>query len=367
MNVPSHDDARNALAQFDASGRLEALEPHATGLINHSWVARFEPARGGPRRYLLQQINRSVFHRPGQVLENMQRVTRHLAARLAGEGTGDAARRVLALVPTRRGEAGHVDARGETWRLVPWIEGVRALDRAGSEAEAHETARAFGRFARQLADLEPAALHETIPGFHDTRARLAAFEAAAARDAAGRAASCRREIDALLELRPLAAATGAASPAPRPVHNDAKVANVLFDARSGEALAVVDLDTTMPGLVAHDFGDLVRTAASDSAEDERDLARVRARPKVLEALARGYLAGLQGAISPCERGQLVPGALAIVYEQALRFLADHLEGDTYYRTSRAGHNLDRARAQLQLLRSLQAAAPGLERVVAAEP
>jgi hypothetical protein len=366
LTAPSPDDARAALARFAAEGGLVALEPHATGLINHSWLVSLE-WEGGVRRYLLQQINRHVFRRPEHVLENMLRVTRHVAARLARGAEADPSRRVLALVPARDGRAGHVDARGETWRLLRWIEGARTSERVATEAEARETGRAFGEYARQLADLGPPALHATIPGFHDTKARLEALEAAVARDAAGRAAACRPEIQALAERRALAGALDSSAGAVplRPVHNDAKVANVLFDATSGRALAVVDLDTTMPGLVAHDFGDLVRTTVSDSAEDERDLARVRVRSPVFAALAQGYLSGIGEAISPAERVQLVPGALGIVYEQAIRFLADHLDGDTYYRTSRPGHNLDRARAQLRLLLSLEADAPELERLVKA--
>jgi hypothetical protein len=128
---------------------------------------------------------------------------------------------------------------------------------------------------------------------------------------------------------------------------------------------VVDLDTTMPGLVAHDFGDLVRSAVSDSEEDERDLSRVAVRLRFFSALAEGYGAGIGDAIEPAERDRLVTGALVIVYEQAVRFLADHVDGDRYYRIARVDHNLDRARAQLALLKALERARPALERIVAA--
>jgi len=368
VSAPSQDQARAVLAHFAMGGTLAALEPHTSGLINHSWLARVESA-GSLRSFLLQQINRHVFHRPQDVLENMLRITRHLSRRLAREGTPDPTRRVLSLVPTREGTTGHVDGRGETWRLVPWIEGTRSVERAASEADARETARAFGRFVRQLTDLEAPALHATIPAFHDTEARVRALERVRVEDPAGRVAACRAEIEALLERRPLAGALGgppeAGGALVRPVHNDAKIANVLFDAATGEALAVVDLDTTMPGLAAHDFGDLVRSSVSDSEEDERDLARVQLRRPVFAALASGYLAGIGDALSPAERAQLVTGGRVIVFEQAVRFLADHLDGDRYYRISRPGHNLDRARAQLRLLESLERANPELEQIVAA--
>ncbi len=151
----------------------------------------------------------------------------------------------------------------------------------------------------------------------------------------------------------------------RPTHNDAKIANVLFDETTGEALCVVDLDTVMPGLSLHDFGDLARSGVSDSDEDERELSRVVVRVPVFEALARGFVEGAGEALSAAERALLVTGAEVIVYEQAIRFLGDHLDGDRYYRTSRPDHNLDRARSQLRLLESLETAGPELRRIVAA--
>jgi len=366
LRIPSGEDARAAVACFAAPGRLVSLDPHTSGLINHSWLATFD-APDGRRRCFLQQINRHVFHRPGEVMANMERVTRHIGLRLARDGARDAARRVLSLVPTSEGASHHVDAAGETWRLVPWVEGTQARERAATEAEARETARAFGRFLAQLQDLPGPPLHETILAFHDTPARLATFERTLAEDRASRAASCRAEIDALLDRQPLASAlAGAAARGEipvRPTHNDAKIANVLFDGATGEAVCVVDLDTVMPGLSLHDFGDLARSTVSDSAEDERDLSRVVVRVPVFAALARGFVDGAGDALSPAERALLVTGAEVIVYEQALRFLADHLDGDRYYRTTRPGHNLDRTRTQIRLLEGLEAAGPGLRRAV----
>jgi aminoglycoside phosphotransferase (APT) family kinase protein len=364
MRIPTPDDATAALARFAVDGSLLGLEAHTSGLINHSWIATFGTP-SGPRRFVLQQINRHVFHHPDEVMENMVRVTSHVAARLAREHAPDAGRRVLSFVPTREGASHHVDAAGETWRLVPWVEGTRATERASTEAEARETARAFGRFLAHLQDLPSPPLHETILAFHDTPGRLVAFERAIAADRVRRASGCRPEIEGLLDRRELASAL--AEPAARglipvrPTHNDAKIANVLFDATSGEGLCVVDLDTVMPGLAPYDFGDLARSTVSDSDEDERDLSRVSVRVPVFEALAEGFVLGAGDALSPAERSLLVTGAEVIVYEQAVRFLADHLDGDRYYRTLRPGHNLDRARTQLRLLESLQEA--GLRAVI----
>jgi aminoglycoside phosphotransferase (APT) family kinase protein len=354
---PTTDEARQVFAQFSAEGRLVALEPHPGGLINHSWRATLAtPA--GEQRLLLQRINRHVFRRPADVMANMTRVTRHVAAHLAAEALAEPERRVLCLVSARDGGSHHVDGQGETWRLVRWIEGTRSVERAATVGEARDTARAFGRFLRQLSDLPGPRLFETIPGFHDTPGRVATFERIVITDRLGRAREVRPEIEAILDRRRLARAladrVAEGELHERPAHNDAKIANVLFDEETGEALCVVDLDTVMPGLALHDFGDLVRSGISASDEDELDLGRVAVRPSFYAALAEGFVEGAGDALSPAERGLLLTGAEVIVYEQSLRFLGDYVDGDRYYKTARPRHNLDRARAQIALLASLEA-------------
>ncbi|HXY42485.1 MAG TPA: phosphotransferase, partial [Vicinamibacteria bacterium] len=233
MKIPAStpEQATAVLSGFAVEGRLLRLQPYSGGHINDSWLAVLAEA-GGERQFLLQRINRTVFHRPEQVIENMERVTAHLAARLRAEGA-DVERRVLRLVRTRWGAPSRQDETGETWRLLPWIEGTRSLERARSEREAFSTALAFGHFLRQLQDLPGPRLHETIPAFHDTPGRLAAFERAVAADREGRAAGAGPEIEALLARRALAQVL--ADPLARgevrerPVHNDAKISNVLFD------------------------------------------------------------------------------------------------------------------------------------------
>ena len=281
-HVPTRADATAVTARFAVPGSMLSLEPHTSGLINHSWVATFAtPA--GRRRYVLQQINRHVFHHPDEVMENMVRVTRHVAARLAREGAPDAGRRVLSFVPTHEGVSHHVDAAGETWRLVPWVEGTRATERASTEARGpgdRPRLRPLPGPPRATCPAPP--LHETILAFHDTPGRLVAFEQAVAADRVSRASGCRREIDALLDRRPLASAL--AEPAARgeipvrPTHNDAKIANVLFDETTGEGLCVVDLDTVMPG------PRLVRLRRPRPLDGER-LGRGRAGPRARRASA----------------------------------------------------------------------------------
>ena len=356
--------------RFATEGRLVSLEPQPGGHINDSWMAVWDGPEG-PRRFLLQHINRFVFRQPEEVMENMVRLTSQVTAQLACESVPEPERRVLRLVPTRDGATHHVEPDGEAWRLLVWIEGTRSTEQAESPAQARAAAGAFGRFLRQIAGLPGPPLHETIPHFHDTPARLAALERAVADDAAGRVAGTRREIEAILDRRTLGHAlddrVARGELALRPTHNDAKIANVLFDTTTGEPLCVVDLDTVMPGLALHDFGDMVRSMVSDAAEDEPDLSRVEVRVPVFEALARGFSEAAGATLSPLERSLLPIGGLVITLEQAARFLADHLQGDPYYRTSRPGHNLDRARTQIRLVESLEAHGPELQRIVDALP
>jgi hypothetical protein len=357
-----------AIAQgFAADGRPETIEPQAGGHINESFVTTWE-SPSGRRRYLLQHVNRYVFRQPEKVMENMVRVIRHVAAHVAADGDAEPERRALALVPTRGGATHHTEPDGEVWRLVPWIEGTRSTEQAANPREARATAEAFGRFLRQLADLPDPPLHETIPGFHDTPARFETLDRAVAEDRAGRVEDARPEIEALLARRALGSALAErfeSGELPlRTTHNDAKIANVLLDLESDAPLCVVDLDTVMPGLALHDFGDMVRSMVSDTAEDEVDLERVEVRVPVFEALARGFAEAGGETVSALERSLLPTAAKVITLEQAVRFLTDHLQGDPYYRIARPGHNLDRARTQVRLVEGLEARDRELGEIVA---
>ncbi len=337
-----HPDLLNdVVARFAIGEGLVAVEPFSgpAGHINASYVVT---ARRGGGRFFLQRLNKHVFPDLDALMENVVRVTRHVGG-------------PLRLVPTREGLAYARDDHGDVWRLYDYIE--RAVPRqTASPADAERAAHAFGAFQRALADLPAPRLHETIPHFHDTPRRLESFECAVERDAARRASDARGEIARIHAHQHLAAvlmqaAAGGSLPE-RIVHNDAKLANVLFDATSGDALCVVDLDTVMPGLALYDFGDLVRSMATRAAEDERDLGRVRLELELFESIARGYVTGTREFLTGAERELLVSAAQVIVFEQAVRFLIDHLEGDRYYRVARPGHNLDRCRTQLVLLAAL---------------
>ena len=331
-------------ARFATGAAIDTVEPFSgpAGHINASYIVSGRAPHDRPIRFFLQRLNAHVFPNLAELMENVQRVTRHV-------------RGPLRLIPTREGAAFYQDDQGEVWRLYDFIEGANTRV-VPTAVDAERAARAFGAFQRALVDLPGPRLHETIPHFHDTPRRLESLECAVQRDAAGRSAGARAQVAQIRAHRDLAAvlvqAAAGGAVSERVVHNDAKLANVLFDAATGEALCVVDLDTVMPGLALYDFGDLVRSMATRAAEDERDLGRVRLERELFECIARGYLTATRDLLTRVERDLLVPAAQVIVFEQAVRFLIDHLEGDRYYRIARPGHNLDRCRTQLALLAAL---------------
>lgn len=356
MDLNLSSEFAAVLTHFQLPSAVVQVAPHGSGHINHS----FRVTCADDTRYLLQRINTAIFTRPHALMENIERVTRHTAIKVAN--TADAERRVLSLVATRDGRSWHQQPDASCWRVFRFVERSRSFDNADTPEQAFQAARAFGHFQHQLADLPASSLQETLPGFHETPRRFAALEAAIAADTAGRAASVTREIDFALAHKPLAGTLIAARLPQRVIHNDCKLNNVLFDAATGETLCVVDLDTVMPGLALYDFGDMVRTATSPAAEDERDLSLVGVRLPMFEALVRGYL-GAAAFLTPQERELLPLAGQVLTFEQAIRFLADHLNGDTYYKISRPGHNLDRARTQFAMLTSLQRHERNLHRIV----
>ncbi|MFY7953484.1 MAG: phosphotransferase [Armatimonadaceae bacterium] len=342
-------------AQYPELGRCVRLEVLAGGHINDTFLATYET---GLRRHKVvhQRINHHVFRNVPGVMENMVRVTRHARDWFRRNGLEDPDRRVQGLFCTLDGKTFWESPTGNFWRTQDYIDRAYTTPFVTGPDDAYEAAFAFGMFQRVLGTLEGERLVETIPGFHHTPRRYAAFLETLERDPVGRCADCRPEIDAVLShagwLSDLQTAWDNGLLAERIVHNDAKVANVLFDSDTGEGLAVIDLDTVMPGLAAHDFGDLVRSTGCAAAEDETDLAKVFLDRGLFDALASGFLVGTGDLLTDAEVASLVPGAKTIVLEQAIRFLTDHIDGDRYFRIHRPNHNLDRARTQLALLGSI---------------
>jgi len=289
------------------------------------------------------------------MMENICRVTEHIRRKLTDQRS-DLAPRQLVVVHTHDGAAYFKDENGNYWRTYNRIEDAVTCETLDSPQLAHEAARIFGWFQHMLTDLPGEPLHETIVDFHTTPKRLKAFQEVLARDPKNRAADCRAEIDFIekhAEICPvlLTLLDRGAMPL-RITHNDTKINNVMLDAKTHTGVCVIDLDTVMPGLSLYDFGDMVRTATSPADEDERDVSQVVMRMPMFEALVRGFARQTHTFLTPAEKKYLAFSGKLITFEQMIRFLGDHLAGDTYYKIRRPGQNLDRARTQMKLVQSI---------------
>lgn len=354
--------AAAAATHFQIPGTPRVVGPLSGGHIHETW--RVE---AGGVDWVLQRLNRAVFPDVDAVMRNFAAVALHLERRHIAIGTIDRQRRALTLVPAKDGALWVQDGEGGAWRCTAFIADTTSKEVADSPESAHEAGRAFGEFTRLLHGFD-APLAVTIPGFHHTATRVATFERAVARDAAGRLAGAQAEVEVLREFRQLAhvlaplVASGAVPT--RAAHNDAKIANLLFDAASGRAITVIDLDTVMPGSALHDVGDLIRSTVGTAAEDEPELFNMTVRPEYFAALVAGWFEGAGEVLTPMERELTLTAGRIMTFEQGVRFLTDHLEGDRYYPVTHPGHNLDRARAQIALLLDLTDRADELEEVVA---
>lgn len=346
--------------QFRFSGRFVSANPVGAGHINDTYCATFEQDGTRPR-YILQRINHQVFKNPVALMENVRNVTEHV--RRKGPGSHGADRAGLTLVPTLQDQAWHQDAAGNYWRAYHFIEGARSYDTVQSERQAFEAARIVGRFQSLLVDLPAVRLYETIPDFHNTPKRFDAFEQALKLDLVQRAALAGPEIGFALRRRDLCNRLLGAGLPMRVTHNDTKLNNILFDEQTGDGLCVVDLDTVMPGLSLYDFGDMVRATTCSAQEDERDLNKVEMDFRLFEALARGYLAATRDWLTVTEKRLLAASGMVITFELGLRFLTDFLNGDTYFKVHREGHNLDRCRTQFKLVESIERQQARMERLV----
>lgn len=365
MNPPLSDLAAICEA-FPLRGNYVTGAPHGSGHINATFAVDCD--HNGTRvRYILQRINARIFRDVPRLMDNISRVSAHVAAKLDQSAIRPPSQRALTLVRTQRRENFHRTADGDCWRAYVFIEGASTHDRVTSPQLAYEIARAFGEFQRLLADLSGPRLHETIPQFHDTRRRFRTFEDAVRSDCRARVSSARTEIEFARRhesLSGLLLDLHARGDAPeRITHNDTKANNIMVDDATGRAVCVIDLDTVMPGLSLYDFGDMARSATNAAAEDDPCADKVRAQLPIFDALVAGYLAATRSVLTPAEIDHLARAAQLITFEIGMRFLTDYLEGDVYFKTARPTHNLDRARNQFALLASMEAQRDEMEAIV----
>ena len=335
------------IAQFKTDGAAHGRGALGNGHINSTALAEAESGK----KYVLQRINTAIFQNVDGLMQNIVAVTRHLAQKDPDP------RHVLRLVPTRSGDSYFRDENGDCYRMYEFIENSICLEMAQNADDFRQSAVAFGHFQSQLADFPADTLVETIPRFHDTPFRFEQLDKAIADDASGRLREVQPEIEFAMRRREEAGAMvemlRRGELPLRVTHNDTKLNNVMLDAETRAPLCVVDLDTVMPGLAGNDFGDSIRFGASTAAEDERDLNKVHMSMELYRAYANGFLSACPG-LSRAERETLPLASKLMTLECGIRFLADHIAGDTYFHIARPGHNLDRCRTQFKLIESMEA-------------
>jgi len=348
-----NDHIEAIVREFSVSGEPVSALTYGTGHINDTYLVR---CTGGT--YILQRVNTNIFRQPELLMENFQRVTSHIAAKIAeAKKRGETRRKeTLHLVSARRDGAPYFRSDEGFWRCYVFVDRAATYDIIENAGQAMMGAAAFGEFQSDLADL-PGRLNETIPDFHNTPKRLKALKRAIRDDRMGRLKEVGREVDFMLaheeDCSKLLKLQKDGLIVERITHNDTKLNNVLIDEASGTGCCVIDLDTTMPGLPHYDFGDMLRTGTSPAAEDERDLSKVGMRFEMFEALLRGYLSTAGAFLNPTEKELLPFSGILLTLETGIRFLTDYLDGDVYFKVHRPGHNLDRCRTQIKLVQSME--------------
>ena len=340
----------------------ESCEPYGNGHINDTFLVSV----AANQRYILQRMNTSVFPDPVGLMANIVGVTEHVRRKTEGMG-GDVARCSLTVVPTLDGDRFFKDSLGDCWRLYNFVEGTITKERVENPKDFYTCAKAFGNFQQMLADYPAETLSEPIANFHNTPWRYGNLIKAAADDKCCRLASVMPEVEFAKAresfCKTLERARADGRLPLRVTHNDTKLNNILFDEATEAPVCVIDLDTVMPGYSVNDFGDSIRFGANTAVEDETDLSKVSLDLALFECYAKGFIEGCDGSLTETEIELLPVGAIMMTLECGMRFLTDYLEGDTYFKIHREGHNLDRARNQFALVADMERKIPQMREII----
>ena len=344
-------EINEVLNYYKDMGKALSVCEYGNGHINDTYLVKYSD-----RDIILQCINKSIFKEPKKLMDNISGVTLFLRDKIIKNG-GDPDRETLNLVKTCDNDFYVETERGNMWRAYDFVKDAVCFEQVESSEEFYEAGYAFGNFQNLLSDYPVKTLHEIIPDFHNTEVRFYTFKAIVEEDALGRTGSVKEEIDFFLNREKYTGIFNRALQNKeirlKVTHNDTKLNNILFDEESKKALCVIDLDTVMPGIAAFDFGDAIRFGANTGLEDERDLSKVSLSMELFEAFTKGFLKACGKSFNKKEIELLPMGALLMTYECGLRFLGDYIAGDKYFKISREGQNLDRARTQIKLIKDME--------------
>ncbi len=352
-------------AAFDLDGQIRDVRPYGHGLINDSFIVTLHAGR----RVILQRINRRVFPKPALIMENLRVLAEHVRQRQAKAGPTARELQLPEVFTTRDGKDFVIDAEGGFWRAMGFIENTRTFETITDATQAEEVGFGLGRFHALIHDLDPERLHETLPGFHHAPGYFARFLRASAQPRRAAASQDLLYCLSFVELRwsltrVLDAAKREGKLAIRPIHGDTKLNNFLFDANSGRAVSLIDLDTVQPGLIHYDIGDCLRSCANPAGESPKDIASVRFDLDICRAILKNYLAETRSFLTQNDYHYLYDAIRLIPFELGLRFFTDHLEGDRYFKTDWPGQNLHRAMVQFRLTASIETAEKDIKTLIA---
>lgn len=348
MNIDLLEIARN----FKLEGEVGMVKPLGEGFINDTFL--IETTETSPN-YILQRKNKNIFSPIPAMMDNIDKVCRHIKKKVVAAG-GDPLREAMTIIPALDGKLYFQDEEQEYWAVCLFIEDTIAYETAKTPELAYSGGKGIGSFQSLVSDLkEP--LVNILPGFHDIRFRFDQWAKVLDKDPVGRKAKATEEIEWIEsrknEMLSFWELVENGSIPTRVSHNDTKINNILFD-KNGDVLCVIDLDTVLSSTVLNDFGDAMRTYTNTGLEDDENLKNVSMDIRIFEAFTKGYLEETGWFLSEKEIEYLAFSARYITYEQVLRFLMDYIDGDNYYKTKSAEHNLVRARAQYKLLQSMEA-------------
>ena len=355
------------VSQFKIDGKLNSCERYGEGHINETYLA--EVVKDGVKtNFILQKINNKLFKNVPALMENIRSVTEFNRAKIIEKG-GNPDRESLSIVYTKDEKPFFFDSESEGYfRVYKFITDAIAYQVVEKPEHFYQSAVAFGEFANLLAEFDASGLYEVIPDFHNTEKRFRDFEASLKADKFDRAKLVKKEIDFVLSRKDycgkIVSLLRSGKMPTKVTHNDTKLNNVMLDSKTGKPVAVIDLDTIMPGSICYDFGDSIRFGCNPAAEDEKDLSKVNFDLNLFREYAKGYLSSLGNGATQVEKDNLAFGAILMTYECGMRFLADYLDGDIYFRTHREGHNLDRARTQFKLIEDMEKLLPKMQEIVA---
>lgn len=349
---------------FNMVGNATLIKRFGSGHINDTYQVTTD--QEDKEQYMLQKINHHVFKDVDALMHNILLVCNHVKRKLSEQGAEELYKRSLTPVLTKSNEAYCKDDSGHYWRMFILIKDTISYDIVATTQQAYQGGKAFGNFQYLLSDLSPLDIHSTIPDFLHIGKRLEHFKRAIRLDFAYRSKIAAEEIAFLLNRKErmnaiLEMASRELIPL-RITHNDTKFNNVLLD-KNDQYQCVIDIDTVMPGYIAYDFGDAIRTIINTAAEDEQDLSKIKLNIPLFQAFTEGYLEEVNHFIRPAEVDSLIEGVLLLPYMQAVRFLTDYLEGDVYYKTNHNQHNLQRTKAQIKLVNEIEKAEPELRLMI----